>query len=87
MIIILEKGYTKGFRTVFTLNASFAAIATIASITMIKHKNLTRGDKEELRRQGNELAAAKISSPSLPTKKNIEVPGIEAVNDDQYTKA
>ena len=61
--IILENGYTKGFRTLFILNASLAAIATIASITMIKHKNLTRGDEEQLKCQGNDLAAAEKSSP------------------------
>ena len=65
-IFILENGYTKGFRTLFILNASLAAVATIASITMIKHKNLTRGDEEQLKFQGNELAAAEKSSPSSP---------------------
>src|SRR5882757_5301250 len=70
--IILEKGYTRGFRTLFILNASFAAIATILSITMIKHKDLARGDEEELKRQGNELATANISTPSSPTDVDIQ---------------
>ena len=40
-------GYTRGFRIVFILNACLAATATLASITMIKHKELTRSDDEE----------------------------------------
>ena len=70
--IILENGYTKGFRNLFILNASLAAIATIASITMIKHKNLTRGDEEQLKCQGNELAATEKSSSSSPIEGDIK---------------
>ncbi|KAH7921437.1 MFS general substrate transporter [Leucogyrophana mollusca] len=46
---ILSHGYTRGFRSVFILNACLAAVATIASITMIKHKELMRGDEERLK--------------------------------------
>ena len=56
--IILENGYTKGFRNLFILNASLTAITMIVSITMIKHKDLTRGDEEQLECQGNDLAVA-----------------------------
>ena len=42
-------GYESGFRTVFIMNASLAAIATIVSIVMIHHKELTRPDEERLR--------------------------------------
>lgn len=48
---ILEHGYNQGFKSVFILNASLTAVATIASFLMIKHKELTRGDEEELRRK------------------------------------
>lgn len=66
--VILENGYTKGFRTVFILNASLAAVATIASVTMIKHKDLTRGDEDQLKRQAVELAVgATITEKSSPT--------------------
>lgn len=51
---ILSQGYTRGFRTVFILNACLSAMATIASITMIKHKELTRGDEAELRKEATE---------------------------------
>ncbi|KAF8161653.1 major facilitator superfamily domain-containing protein [Crassisporium funariophilum] len=47
--LILDHGYTKGFRTVFILNACLTAVATIASVTMIKHKELTRADEAQLR--------------------------------------
>lgn len=46
---ILSHGYTKGFRTVFILHGCLAALATITSILMIKHKELTRGDEERLK--------------------------------------
>ena len=70
--IILDNGYTTGFRTVFILNASLAAIATIASIGMIKHKNLTRGDEEQLKSQGNQLAAAEKLPPISPIEEDIK---------------
>lgn len=44
-------GYNSGFRTVFILNATLAAIATIVSVVMIHHKELTRGDEEQLREE------------------------------------
>jgi len=51
-------GYTNGFKTVFILNACLAAFATICSIVMIKHKNLTRGDEERLKAEAKERLAA-----------------------------
>ncbi|KAI0688463.1 major facilitator superfamily domain-containing protein [Cytidiella melzeri] len=42
-------GYNSGFRAVFIMNATLAAIATIVSIVMIRHKNLERDDEAELR--------------------------------------
>ncbi|KAJ3550297.1 hypothetical protein NM688_g5094 [Phlebia brevispora] len=42
-------GYNNGFRTVFIMNATLAAVATIVSVVMIHHKELTRGDEEQLR--------------------------------------
>ena len=44
---ILDQGYTHGFRTVFIVNASLAAAATVASIFMIKQKDLTRDDEKK----------------------------------------
>ncbi|KAF9463988.1 major facilitator superfamily domain-containing protein [Collybia nuda] len=43
---ILQHGYTRGFRFVFILNACLTTVATIASVVMIKHKELTRGDDQ-----------------------------------------
>ncbi|KAF8189751.1 MFS general substrate transporter [Pholiota molesta] len=61
--IILNKGYTRGFRTVFILHAVLNAVATIASVLMIKHKELTRGDEQQLREAAAALDA--LVSPSL----------------------
>jgi len=38
---LLSDGYTHGFRCVFILNASWTAVATIASILLIKQQDLT----------------------------------------------
>ncbi|KAJ4482947.1 major facilitator superfamily domain-containing protein [Lentinula edodes] len=51
---ILSKGYTKGFRDVFLLNAAMSATATLVSVVMIKHKDLLRGDEERLRKEAAE---------------------------------
>ncbi|KAJ3722812.1 MFS general substrate transporter [Lentinula guzmanii] len=51
---ILSKGYTTGFRDVFLLNAAMSATATLVSAVMIKHKELLRGDEEQLRKEAAE---------------------------------
>ncbi|KAJ3866795.1 MFS general substrate transporter [Lentinula novae-zelandiae] len=51
---ILSKGYIKGFRDVFLLNAAMSATATLVSVVMIKHKELLRGDEEQLRKEAAE---------------------------------
>jgi len=53
-------GYIKGFRTLFILNASFSALATIAGIFLIKHHELTRPDEARLREEAR-LAEKKKS--------------------------
>ena len=49
MAVTILDGYTQGFRMLFSMNASLAAMATLASVFMIKHKELTRGDEDRLR--------------------------------------
>ncbi|KAF8959374.1 major facilitator superfamily domain-containing protein [Flammula alnicola] len=68
---ILNKGYTSGFRTVFILNAALNAVATIASIVMIKHKELTRGDEEELRQEARLHLKTKQESPEKDVEKAL----------------
>ncbi|KAJ3796828.1 MFS general substrate transporter [Lentinula aff. detonsa] len=51
---ILSKGYTNGFRDVFLLNAAMSATATLVSAVMIKHKELLRGDEDQLRKEAAE---------------------------------
>lgn len=41
---ILSHGYSRGFKCVFILNASWTVIATIASILLIKHNDLSGED-------------------------------------------
>lgn len=50
--LILSKGYTAGFQHLFFLNASLAGLATVVSLTMIKHKELTRDDEEKYKKEG-----------------------------------
>jgi len=47
-------GYINGFRVVFILNASLSVCATLASVCLIKHKELTRGDEEDLKARARE---------------------------------
>ena len=49
MAVTILNGYTRGFRTLFIMNACIAAAATVASVFMIRHKELTRGDEDRLR--------------------------------------
>ncbi|KAJ4478463.1 MFS general substrate transporter [Lentinula aciculospora] len=60
---ILSNGYTKGFRDVFLLNAAMSATATLVSAVMIEHKELLRGDEEQLRKEAAEaLRKAKMKN-------------------------
>ena len=47
-------GYTHGFRAVFILNASLAALCVFVAYVMIKHKELIRADEAEMRRRALE---------------------------------
>ncbi|KAI0827664.1 MFS general substrate transporter [Trametes gibbosa] len=61
--------YIQGFRTVFILNASLNAVATIAAIVLIRHIELTRGDEEDLRkRAADESAQVSEKSSIMETK-------------------
>ncbi|KNZ72287.1 hypothetical protein J132_04081 [Termitomyces sp. J132] len=71
---ILNHGFTKGFRLVFILNAALAAVATVASVFMIKHKELTRGDEEALRKANvRENIAEKSESQAVPHDDDAEM--------------
>ncbi|KAF7353979.1 MFS drug transporter [Mycena venus] len=48
---ILYHGYTKGFSSLFIMNASMTVFATLVSVVMIKHKELSREDDEMLRQK------------------------------------
>ncbi|KAJ7099964.1 major facilitator superfamily domain-containing protein [Mycena belliarum] len=48
---ILYHGYTKGFSALFILNAALTVFATLVSVVMIKHKELSRGEDEMLRQR------------------------------------
>ena len=75
-------GYTTGFRIVFIVNAVLAAIATVVSVVMIHHKELTRADEEQLREKArreekhSEVAQYRDDSPA--GKVDIEMPELRA---------
>ncbi|KAI0333306.1 MFS general substrate transporter [Cubamyces sp. BRFM 1775] len=65
--------YVKGFRSVFILNASLNAVATLAAIILIQHTELTRGDEETLRKQAAEsLQASEKNSIAEPNAEKQE---------------
>ncbi|OBZ65079.1 putative transporter C3H1.06c [Grifola frondosa] len=57
--------YVSGFRVVFILNASLDAVATIACIFMIHHKELTRGDETRLRAEAAEKTGGDTERSSI----------------------
>ena len=62
-------GYTHGFRIVFITNATLAAFATLASIFMIQHKNLDRGDEQHLREKARvEMGQNATGAPAPLTR-------------------
>ncbi|TBU58506.1 MFS general substrate transporter [Dichomitus squalens] len=76
--------YIKGFRTVFIMNASLNAVATMAAITMIRHIELTRGDEEMLKKKAIEDAPASEKSNVVEvigtvTKEKQNTPGDDNV--------
>jgi len=62
---ILDGGYTTGFHGLFEMDVALTVFATLVSVVMIKHKELTRQDDEALRqkaiREGLEKKMAKAS--------------------------
>lgn len=68
-------GYTAGFRGVFLMNATLAAAATVVSVFMIKHKELTRGDEERLRAEavkgGKEKQDVELGVVDTNTNENV----------------
>lgn len=75
-------GYNNGFRVVFIMNAVLAAIATIVSILMIRHKELTRGDEVELKAQAEKEELKK----SRPVSPDIELGKIETNDETIHDK-
>lgn len=92
---ILFHGYTKGFSSLFIMNAALTAFATLVSVVMIKHKELMRGDEEALRQQaireglekkmgkkvGPGSGAATPKESGATTARDLES-GIPAAGDD-----
>ena len=73
-------GYTRGFRIVFILNACLAAFATLASITMIKHKELTRSDDEQKKLEAQRALLSK--SKQTREKQGDNVDGVQRADHD-----
>ncbi|KAF8520350.1 MFS general substrate transporter [Hysterangium stoloniferum] len=51
---VLLAGYISGFRAVFLLNASLAAVAVVIAFVMIHHKELTREDDAQRKEEAQE---------------------------------
>jgi len=68
---VLNRGYTVGFRDLFFLNAALSVLATIVTILMIKHKELLRGDEEELRKKALSEVMKEKDSTQTPMSEQI----------------
>ncbi|KAJ6557902.1 major facilitator superfamily domain-containing protein [Mycena capillaripes] len=75
---ILYHGYTKGFSALFIMNASLTVFATLVSVVMIKHKELTRKDDDELRqraiKEGLEKKMRSASGAATPKRSGTATP-------------
>lgn len=80
MAVTILDGYTRGFRIVFILNACFSALATVTSFLMIRHKELSRGDEEQLK-------AATRASDSRQSKGGINVQVLPETTSSEMEKA
>jgi len=69
-IEILNRGYTRGFRSVFILNASLSAVATVTSVLLIKHKELTREDDKKLKDDAKRGAKEDQVDPEKGSEEN-----------------
>ncbi|KAJ7235145.1 major facilitator superfamily domain-containing protein [Mycena haematopus] len=88
---LLYHGYTKGFSSLFIMNAALTVFATLVSVVMIKHKELSRGEdealrqkalKEELdRKMGMASGAATPKKSGTATPREIES-GLERTAED-----
>lgn len=65
---ILQHGYTKGFRALFILHASLAALATLTSILMIKHKDLTREES-----MVDQTTKSSVELTQRPVNRDVEL--------------
>jgi hypothetical protein len=88
---ILYHGYMKGLSSLFILDACLTAFATLVSVVMIKHKELTHEDDEMLRQQAIRELEKKVTTGSgaatpkkrgtVPPKKDLES-GVAATTED-----
>ncbi|KAJ3763867.1 MFS general substrate transporter [Lentinula raphanica] len=62
---VLENGYEAGFRKFFIINASFGTLATIVSILMVKHKELSRDDDDKLKKEAKAGLAKQNSEANM----------------------
>ncbi|KAJ7634547.1 MFS general substrate transporter [Roridomyces roridus] len=87
---ILYHGYTKGFSSLFIMNAALTAFATCVSVVFIKHKELSRGDEEALRQKAiREEVERKMKKQQKPGKSGAATPvgvsesGIAAAREEE----
>ncbi|KAJ3890263.1 major facilitator superfamily domain-containing protein [Lentinula edodes] len=62
---ILVKGYNKGFKNIFILNAALTTLAFVASVVLIGHKELLRGDEEQLKKEAKEALRERAGENSV----------------------
>lgn len=71
-------GYNNGFRVVFIMNATLAAIATVVSILMIRHKELTRGDEVQLKARAKMEEKAQGCEEKDGAQNDVEMGKVDA---------
>ncbi|KAJ3714748.1 MFS general substrate transporter [Lentinula raphanica] len=70
---ILTQGYNKGFRNIFILNSALSAVAFVASVVLIQHKELLRGDEDRLKMEAKEALRKEKEKSKISAQTKTEM--------------
>lgn len=82
---ILTDGYNRGFKWLFIMNACLTSVATLTTIFMLKHKELSRGIEPVKKETEDTPSAEKVSSSTEELSKDATVSSLH-IGDSEMKK-
>ncbi|KAF7976092.1 hypothetical protein HWV62_7505 [Athelia sp. TMB] len=82
---ILTDGYNRGFKWLFIMNACLTSVATLTTIFMLKHKELSRGVEPVKKETEDTSSAEKVSSSTEELSKDATVSSLH-IGDSEMKK-